>query len=109
CSEKARAPAGGLGPRTIGKAGAGGMPRTAQFMPGGYRRGFGQRWHAWRETFSGIVRRISEGVGATLVLASFLLLLALLTYSPRDASLNTAVAAAPRNYLGNYGALVADL
>src|SRR5437667_6932762 len=85
------------------------MPRTAQFPAGGYRRGFGHRWRGWSETFAGIGRRLSEGVGAALVLASFLLLLALLTYSPRDPSLNTAIDAAPGNYLGHWGALIADL
>jgi hypothetical protein len=41
------------------------------------------------------------------LLVSFLLAVALLTYDPRDPSLNTAVDAAPRNFLGHSGALVA--
>ncbi|HEX3953817.1 MAG TPA: DNA translocase FtsK 4TM domain-containing protein [Stellaceae bacterium] len=54
-------------------------------------------------------RWLFEALGAVLVLASFLLLLALLTYSRGDASLDTAVEAPARNYLGNDGALIADL
>ena len=54
-------------------------------------------------------RRLFEGLGVALVLASLLLLLALLTYTPGDASLDTAVDAPPRNFLGRDGALVADI
>jgi S-DNA-T family DNA segregation ATPase FtsK/SpoIIIE len=81
------------------------MPRAAQVSV----RGFGDRWRGWSETLAGLGQRLSEGLGALLVLASLLLLLALLTYSPGDASLDTAGDAPIRNFLGGDGALVADL
>ena len=82
------------------------MPRAAQLSV----RGFGQRWHGWGEMFGGGVgQRLFEGIGVALVLASLMLLLALLTYSPGDVSLDTAVDSPPRNFLGHDGALIADL
>src|SRR6266851_3371965 len=85
------------------------MLRTAQLPAGAFRRGFGYRWRGWRESFGGVGRRLYEGLGAAFVLASLLLLLALLTYNPGDASLDTAADGATRNFLGADGALVADL
>jgi DNA segregation ATPase FtsK/SpoIIIE, S-DNA-T family len=81
------------------------MPRAAQLSV----RGFGQRWRGGFEMFGGVGQRIFEGLGVALVLAGLVLLLALLTYSPSDVSLDTAVDAPPRNFLGHDGALVADL
>src|SRR5579863_5167991 len=81
------------------------MPRTAQLSI----HGFGQRWHGWSEMLGRAGQRLFEGLGIALVLAGVSLLLALLTYSPSDVSLDTAVDAAPRNFLGHDGALVADL
>src|SRR5205807_9698289 len=63
----------------------------------------------WGDGVGGVRRRLYEGLGALLVLATLLLFLALLTYSPGDASFDTAVAAPPRNYLGHHGAVIADL
>jgi S-DNA-T family DNA segregation ATPase FtsK/SpoIIIE len=85
------------------------MPRAAQlsYRVGG--RGSGYRWQGWSEVALGVSRRLAGALGAVLVLASFLTLLALLTYSRGDASLDTAAAAAPVNYLGRDGALLADL
>ncbi|HZT86333.1 MAG TPA: DNA translocase FtsK 4TM domain-containing protein [Stellaceae bacterium] len=81
------------------------MARTA-LMGGravaGMARGWGQTWAALRG-------RLCEGAGAALVLASLLLLLALLTFDHQDASFDTAVDVAPRNFLGRDGALAADL
>jgi DNA segregation ATPase FtsK/SpoIIIE, S-DNA-T family len=54
-------------------------------------------------------RRMLEGLGLALLLASLLLVAALLTYDPHDASVNTAVDAAPHNFVGHSGAVVADL
>jgi S-DNA-T family DNA segregation ATPase FtsK/SpoIIIE len=54
-------------------------------------------------------RRVLETVGLALLLASLLLVASLLTYDPHDASLNTAVDAAPHNLLGHDGAILADL
>src|SRR6266851_3273261 len=84
------------------------MLRTAQLPAGAFRRGVAYRWRGWRESFGGVGRRLFEGLGAALVLASLLLLLALLTYSPGDASLDTAADSPIRNYLGHDGALIAD-
>jgi DNA segregation ATPase FtsK/SpoIIIE, S-DNA-T family len=81
------------------------MPRAAQLSV----RGFGHRWRGASEIFGGLGQRLFEGLGVALVLASLLLLLALLTYSPADVSLDTAVDASPRNFLGRDGALVADV
>src|SRR4051812_49581434 len=79
------------------------MARSAQLA----MRGFGGRVRGWGEFLNSIKQRVFEGLGALLVLASLLLLLALLTYFPGDASLDTAVATAPRNYLGYEGAVLA--
>jgi len=57
----------------------------------------------------GFGQRLFEGLGVALVLLSLLLLLALLTYEPSDVSLDTAVEAPPRNFLGHDGALIADV
>ena len=81
------------------------MPRAAQVSV----RGFGHLWRGWSEMLGGFGRRLFEGLGVALVLASLLLLLALLTYNPGDVSLDTAVDASPRNFLGRDGALVADI
>jgi DNA segregation ATPase FtsK/SpoIIIE, S-DNA-T family len=72
-------------------------------------RGFGGRVRFWGDVLSGVKYRVFEALGALLVLAALLLSLALLTYFPGDASLDTAVAAPPRNYLGYDGAVIADL
>ena len=81
------------------------MARSAQLA----MRGFGGRVRGWGDFLNGIKHRMFEGLGALLVMASLLLLLALVTYFPGDASLDTAVATAPRNYLGYDGALIADV
>src|SRR5712692_4619653 len=81
------------------------MPRAAQLSV----RGFGHRWRGGSEMFGGLGQRLFEGLGVALVLASLLVLLALLTYNPGDVSLNTAVDAPPRNFLGHNGALIADV
>src|SRR5947208_8507116 len=81
------------------------MPRAAQLSV----RGFGHRWRGGAEMFGGFGQRLFEALGVALVLASLLLLLALLTYYPGDVSLDTAVDAPPRNFLGHDGALIADL
>ena len=54
-------------------------------------------------------RRLSETFGLALLLVCLLLALALVTYDPRDGSLNTAVDTAPQNFLGHDGAVLADL
>src|SRR5207302_7478887 len=59
------------------------------------------------------IRRLNELVGFILFVTSTLLFLALVSYSPLDASLNTAApgpsAAAPHNWIGISGALLSDL
>jgi S-DNA-T family DNA segregation ATPase FtsK/SpoIIIE len=81
------------------------MARSAQLA----MRGFGGRVRFWGDVLSGVKYRVFEALGALLVLSSLLLVLALLTYFPGDASFDTAVAAPPRNYLGYDGAVIADL
>ncbi len=54
-------------------------------------------------------RRVFEALGFVLLIGCFLLLLMLLTYDPRDGSLNTAVDAPPHNFLAKNGAIVSDL
>jgi S-DNA-T family DNA segregation ATPase FtsK/SpoIIIE len=81
------------------------MPRAAQLSV----RGFGHRLRGGSELIGGLSQRLFEGLGVLLVLASLLLLLALLTYNPSDVSLDTAVDAPPRNFIGHDGALVADV
>ena len=72
-------------------------------------RGTGRRVRRWADTLETLKRRLFESLGLALLLACFLLLLALLTYNPPDPSLNTAVDAAPHNFLGYSGAVLADL
>jgi S-DNA-T family DNA segregation ATPase FtsK/SpoIIIE len=72
-------------------------------------RGNVRRAAAWADALITLKRRVLESLGFGLLLASFLLAIALLTYDPRDPSLNTAVDAAPHNFLGHNGALVADI
>jgi S-DNA-T family DNA segregation ATPase FtsK/SpoIIIE len=50
-----------------------------------------------------------RGAGALLVLVTIAAFVALLGYSPNDASLNNATGAAPANLLGGFGAVAADL
>jgi S-DNA-T family DNA segregation ATPase FtsK/SpoIIIE len=90
------------------------MPRTAQFVirGGGGSHGrfsWGRQWRQWRDALDGAGRRLYAVGGAALVLASLLLLLALLTYTRADASLDTAASVPPANYLGTDGAVIADL
>jgi S-DNA-T family DNA segregation ATPase FtsK/SpoIIIE len=63
----------------------------------------------WADALVTLRRRLLETLGFALLLACFLLMLALLTYDPRDPSLNTAIDAAPHNFLGYSGAVLADL
>jgi S-DNA-T family DNA segregation ATPase FtsK/SpoIIIE len=71
----------------------------------------GTAWgkRGWADALSTMKRRLFESLGFALLLASCLLALALLTYDPGDPSLNTAVDATPRNFLGYSGAVLADL
>jgi len=68
-----------------------------------------RRTAAWADALMTLKRRLLESLGFGLLLAGFLLTVALLTYDPRDPSLNTAVDATPHNFLGHSGALVADI
>src|ERR1700749_2712074 len=59
------------------------------------------------------LRRLNELIGFILFVCATLLFLALVSYSPLDASFNTAApgpsSAAPHNWIGITGALVSDL
>ena len=81
------------------------MPRSAQVSA----FGFAQLSRRGNDLFGTAVQRLLPGLGVALLLASALLTLALLTYDPRDPSFDTAVDARVRNYLGQNGALAADL
>ena len=81
------------------------MPRTAQIASFGWDR-LSRRGGELRDATA---RQLLPALGVALIVASALLCLALLTYYPSDPSLDTATAAPPRNYLGHFGALVADL
>src|SRR5579864_2881590 len=111
CSRKAhRLRLGGRVGR--GSRRARGMPRTAQFaIRRGHARGlsFSRASRIWRERLAGVERRLYPAAGVALAVASLLLLLALLTYSRTDGSLDTAATASPANYLGRDGAVVADV
>ena len=63
-------------------------------------RGRTRRMRGWADALVTLRRRLLETLGFALLLACFLLMLALLTYDPRDPSLNTAIDAAPHNFLG---------
>jgi DNA segregation ATPase FtsK/SpoIIIE, S-DNA-T family len=67
------------------------------------------RGQAVGDGLAALRRRIFEGLGFALLLGCLLLVLMLATYDPRDPSLNTAVDAAPHNFLGYRGAMLADL
>jgi DNA segregation ATPase FtsK/SpoIIIE, S-DNA-T family len=68
-----------------------------------------RRTAAWAETLAALKRRTLESLGFGLLLTCSLLTLCLLTYDPTDPSLDTAVDAAPHNFLGYNGAILADL
>src|SRR5438132_8895743 len=72
-------------------------------------RGSARRRRGWADAWTALKRRLFETLGFALLLASFLLTLALLTYDPRDPSLNTAIDVPPHNFLGQNGAVLADL
>ena len=72
-------------------------------------RGSAQLMGGWAAALAALKRRAFESLGLVLLLACFLLMLSLLTYNPRDPSLNTAVDAPPHNFLGYSGAVLADL
>ncbi len=81
------------------------MPRTAQIASFGWDR-LSRRGGELRNATA---RQLLPALGIALLVASALLCLALLTYNPADPSLDTATAAPPRNYLGNSGAIAADV
>jgi DNA segregation ATPase FtsK/SpoIIIE, S-DNA-T family len=68
-----------------------------------------RRAAAWAQTWAALKRRILESAGFALLIGCSLMSLALLTYDPRDPSLNTAVDTVPHNFLGHGGAVFADL
>ena len=86
------------------------MPRSAQLSASGFGRVYWrQRWHGWSDLAAAAGRRLYWVLGAALVIASLLLVLALLTFDPGDASLDTATDTPARNFLGRDGAVIADL
>jgi len=75
----------------------------------GYSTRNARRRREWADALSMVKRRLHESLGLALLLACFLLVLALLTYDSRDPSLNTAIDATPHNFIGYSGAVLADL
>ncbi len=53
--------------------------------------------------------RVTEAAGASLVLLSVIMMLAVFSYSSEDTSFNTAGRLDPNNLIGPFGALVSDL
>jgi S-DNA-T family DNA segregation ATPase FtsK/SpoIIIE len=81
------------------------MAKSAGYWAGARSRRASVRGEIW----VALRRRLFETLGFALLLGCILLALALVTYDPRDGSLNTAVDMAPRNFLGHDGAVLADL
>jgi DNA segregation ATPase FtsK/SpoIIIE, S-DNA-T family len=81
------------------------MARTVSYW-GSQRR---SRVGGFADALAALKRRMFEAAGFALLLGCLLLVLTLLTYDPRDPSLNTAIDAAPHNFLGHSGAVAADL
>ena len=68
-----------------------------------------RRLRAWTDTRAALKRRFFEALGFCLLLAALLILAALLSYSARDPSLDTAIDTPAHNFIGGNGAIVADL
>ena len=87
-------------------AGTGGsVARSAGLLASGVSRGA----RGWADALAAFKRRLSETVGFALLLAAALLAASLLSYDPRDPSLDTAVDGGTHNLLGQDGAMLADL
>jgi len=71
--------------------------------------GGARRNRAWNEAWAALRRRLFETLGFSLLLAALLIAAALVSYDPRDPSLDTAIDAGPHNFLGQDGAMLADL
>jgi S-DNA-T family DNA segregation ATPase FtsK/SpoIIIE len=84
------------------------MAKSAPYLTRGLGRRVSQQVNSWNEMVAAFKRRLLEGLGSALVLVSFLLVLALLTYNPADPSLDTASDAPAANFLGHDGAIFAD-
>ncbi len=76
---------------------------------GNSSRGLGHHINSWHELVAAFKRRLLEGLGSALVLLSFVVVVALLTYNPTDPSFNTAAETSTHNFLGHDGAILADL
>ena len=72
-------------------------------------RGARRRLRGWAETLAAARRRLVETLGFALLLTALLLIAALLSYDPKDPSLDTAIDGVPRNFLGHDGAVLADI
>src|SRR5260221_3032199 len=64
---------------------------------------------AWRPSPAFLRRRLSEAVGFVLFLAALVLAVALASYDHEDPSWNHAVDAPIHNWIGPYGATIADV
>ncbi|HJU16292.1 MAG TPA: DNA translocase FtsK 4TM domain-containing protein, partial [Stellaceae bacterium] len=70
-----------------------------------------ERVRGWAGTAAAWRRHVRAAIGFAVLIAALAVLLALLTYDPRDPSLDAAAVAAaePHNFLGHGGALAADV
>ncbi len=92
--------------RLVVEAGiGGGMARSIGLTAGRRAR----RGREWRENWAALKRRLSETLGFGALLAALLVAAALVSYTPQDPSLDTAIDAGAHNFLGRNGAVLADL
>ncbi len=68
-----------------------------------------RRLGGWAEALTALKRRLFETLGFGLLLAALVIAAALVSYSPQDPSLDTAIDSAAHNFLGHGGAVLADL
>jgi S-DNA-T family DNA segregation ATPase FtsK/SpoIIIE len=85
------------------------MAKSAPYLARGLGQRVSRQVNSWNELVAAFKRRLLEGTGAALVLASFVVILALLTYNPADPSLDTASDMPAGNFLGHDGAVLADM
>ena len=81
------------------------MAKSAGYWAGERNR----HMYGFADVSAALKRRLLEALGLVLLLVCLLWTLTLLTYDPRDPSLNTAVDATPHNFLGRDGAIFADV
>src|ERR1041385_3763592 len=80
------------------------------YQPRSRRAAFADAMADARRTVARALRiALLRGAGAALFVLACTAVVALATYSPSDASLDSATSAEPSNWLGGFGAMAADL